>query len=73
MKKAGPFAGRLAQAEIGDGHPIPKPSWSNQPNGENTRKTTHDIECVIGGAIIDNHQLNPVVVLVPHTLERGGQ
>ena len=72
MKKAGPFANGLAQAEIGGRHPISKPPRSNQPNGENIRKTAHDLESVIGGTIIDNHQLDPVVVLVPHTRERRG-
>ena len=72
MKKAGPFANGLAQAEISGRHPISKPPWSNQPNAENIRKTAHDFESLISRAIIDNHQLDPVVVLLPHTRERRG-
>jgi hypothetical protein len=72
MKKAGPLANGLAQAEIGGGHPVSKPPWSHQPNGENIRKTLHDFESVVSGTIIDNHQLYPVVELVPHALERRG-
>jgi hypothetical protein len=69
MKKAGPIADRLTQPEIGGGHPIPKSAGSNQPNGQNTCKPAHNIEGVIGGAVINNHQLNAVIVLVPYTFQ----
>jgi hypothetical protein len=72
MKKASPIAGGFTQTEIAHRNPVSTSPGSNQPDGENSSKTMHDIERVIGGAIIDNHQLNPVVLLIPHTLECGG-
>ena len=71
MEKTSPIAHRFTQAEIGGGYPVPKPSGSDQSNGKSIRITTHNLEGLIRGPIIDNHQLDSVVDLVPYTFERS--
>jgi hypothetical protein len=72
MKKASPIARGFTQAEIGGGYPVSKSAGSNQPNWENSRKLTHNVQSAIAGAIVNDYQLNPFVLLVAHTLERCG-
>jgi hypothetical protein len=75
VKKAGPITCGLTQPEIAGGDPVPQPPGSNQPNRKSIRITTHNVESVIRGPIVDDHQLDsivvPVPVFVPYTIERG--
>ena len=63
VKQTGPISGRLTQSEIADSNPVSDSAGSDQPNRKRFGKIAHDIEGAIGGAIIDNHQLEPVDVL----------
>ena len=72
MKKASPIAGRFTQTKIADGYPVPESTRSDQPYGKNRSKTTNNIKRLVGGAIVDDHQLDGVVMLVPHTLKCRG-
>jgi hypothetical protein len=73
MKKASPFAPGFAQTDVADCYPVPDSARTYNPKGNSLGKIPRNFESAIRRAVIDNHQLDPVNVLLAHTLKHFGE